>query len=101
MRIVWSPLALERLTEIAAYIAQDDAKAAENWVEKVFSTVDGLRRYPEIGRVVPELGLNEFREIIFGNYRIIYRREAEIVSVLTVRHSKQILPIDEITSDIL
>ena len=38
---------------------------------------------------------DDFREIIHGNYRIIYRLQTEIVSILTVRHGRQILPIDE------
>ncbi|MGB5615899.1 MAG: type II toxin-antitoxin system RelE/ParE family toxin [Desulfobacterales bacterium] len=37
-----------------------------------------------------------FRELIYGNYRIIYRIETKKISILTIRHGQQILPIDEI-----
>ena len=37
-----------------------------------------------------------FREIISGNYRIIYKVEKSKIFILTVRHGKQILPLEEI-----
>lgn len=96
MRIVWSPLAVDRASEIARYIAQDKPSAAEKWIAVVFSKVDQLRSSPEIGRVVPEIGNERFRELLYGNYRIVYRLETHQVSILTIRHGKQILPADEI-----
>jgi toxin ParE1/3/4 len=82
--------------EIAHYIAQDEPSAAEKWVNTVFSKVEQLKTSPEIGRIVPEINNNQLRELIYVNYRIIYRIEKEQISILTIRHGKQILPIDEI-----
>ena len=96
MRIVWSPLAVDRASEIVHYIARDKATAAEKWVETVFSKVEQLKISPEIGRIVPEVNNAQCRELIYGNYRIIYRIEKNQISILTIRHGKQILPIDEI-----
>jgi toxin ParE1/3/4 len=96
MRILWSPLAIERALEVAGYIAQDNPDAAENWVNTVFKKVEGLKKFPEDGRAVPETGNQSIRELLYGNYRIIYRVEERRLSVLTVRHGKQILPTDEI-----
>ena len=33
MKIIWSPLSLERIVEIAKYIAEDKPGASNNWVE--------------------------------------------------------------------
>jgi plasmid stabilization system protein ParE len=96
MKILWSPLAIDRASEIAEYIAQDKPAAAEKWIDTVFSKVEQLKSTPEIGRFVPEIQNNQFRELIYGNYRIIYRIEKKQISILTIRHGKQILPIDEI-----
>ena len=96
MKIIWSPLAIDRASEIAEYIASDKPSAANKWITKVFSKVDQLESSPEIGRVVPEIGNEQFRELIYGNYRIIYRIEKNQVLILTIRHGKQILPVDEI-----
>ncbi len=96
MKIIWSPLAIERASEIAEYIAQDKPAAAEKWIDTVFAKVEILSSTPEIGRIVPEIRNSQFRELIYGNYRIIYRIEEKRISILTIRHGMQILPIDEI-----
>jgi len=96
MRIIWSPLAVDRASEIADYIAQDKPSAAEKWIDTVFSKVEQLKSSPEIGRIVPEINDSQFRELIYGNYRIIYRIETKQISILTIRHGRQILPINEI-----
>ena len=96
MKIIWSPLAINRVAEIAEYIAQDSPNSAQKWVESTFKVVERLEKFPKSGRIVPEIMQDDFREIIHGNYRIIYRLQIEIVSILTIRHGRQILPIDEI-----
>jgi addiction module RelE/StbE family toxin len=96
MKIIWSPLAIDRVAEIAAYIAQENPDAAGNWVNMVFRKVEDLKSFPESGRIVPETENKSIRELIYGNYRLIYRLEEKKISVLTVRHGKQILPVDEI-----
>ena len=96
MRVIWSPLAIDRASEIAEYIAQDKPTAARNWINTVFSKVEQLGPSPEIERIVPEINESQFRELIYGNYRIIYRIETKQISILTVRHGRQMLPIDEI-----
>jgi len=95
MKIVWSPLAIERVSEIAEYISQDKPNAAVKWIDTVFSKVKHLASSPEIGRVVPETNNDQFRELIYGNYRIIYRLEKKQISILTIRHGKQILPLED------
>ena len=70
--------------------------AAEKWIQTVFLKVEQLRLNPEIGRIVPEINDRQFRELIYGNYRIIYHIKRKQIAILTIRHGKQILPIDEI-----
>ncbi|MDO9270071.1 MAG: type II toxin-antitoxin system RelE/ParE family toxin [Methylobacter sp.] len=96
MKLIWSPLAIDRVAEISQYIAQDSLNAAQKWVDSIFQVVERLEQFPKSGRIVPEIRQDDFREIIHGNYRIIYKIESDHISILTVRHGKQILPIDEI-----
>jgi plasmid stabilization system protein ParE len=65
MRIIWSPLSVDRLSEIAEYIAQDNPRAAERWIEEIFTKVEQLKSFPEIGRIVPEINHRKIRELIF------------------------------------
>lgn len=96
MKIIWSPLAVDRVAEISEYIAFDNPAAAQKWVEEVFEKVKTLQKSPKMGRTVPEVERDEIREILYGNYRIIYHFSVQKISILTVRHGKQILPEEEI-----
>jgi toxin ParE1/3/4 len=96
MKILWSPLVVDRVSEIAEYIAQDNPLAAESWIDTVFKKVEQLQAFPESGRIVPGTGNKTIRELLYGNYRTIHRIEEKRLSVLTVRHGKQMLPVDEI-----
>ncbi len=58
----------------------------------LFQVVERLESFPESGRLVPEMpDRRDLREAIHGEYRIIYRLEAEQVSILTVRHARRLL----------
>ncbi len=70
---------------------RDKPLAAENWVNTIFETVENLSEFPESGRMVPELNRNDIREIIKGNYRIIYKVLNDEIHILTIRHGKRLL----------
>ena len=91
MTIVWTTTALKRLDEIARQIARDDPERARTWVDEVFARVEGLKEFPQMGRVVPELGKPHIRELIFDNYRVIYGISPRRISIRTVRHVRQLL----------
>ena len=91
----WSPLALEKLEASAKFIALDKPSAADKWVNDIFDRIDLLGSQPELGREVPELLGSNYREVIFGSYRIIYKVENEI-KILTLRNSRQLLTLDDI-----
>ncbi|WP_300671015.1 type II toxin-antitoxin system RelE/ParE family toxin [Desulfoluna sp.] len=55
MKIIWSPLAIDKTSKIANYIAKEKHSAARKWVETIFSKVDLLKESPEVGRIVPEI----------------------------------------------
>jgi len=96
MKIIWPPLAIDRVSEIAKYIAKDKSEAAKKWIDQIFSSVKKLERFPQIGRILPEANRIDIHEILLKNYRIIYRFEKNKIIILTVRHGKQILPIEDI-----
>ena len=89
MRVVWSPLALERVLAIAQEIAGERPSTAARWVRAVFKRVHQLRQYPQSGRVAPDLARPEIRQLPYPPYRIIYRVERTRVLILTVRHGRE------------
>lgn len=96
MEIEWSPLATERVIEIAGKIALDKPDVAMEWASRIFDSAEKLREHPRLGRIVPEIQEEDYRELIEGNYRIIYLVSASKISVLTVRHGKQLLSAEEL-----
>lgn len=98
MNLEWSPLALERISEIARYIALDKPSAAEAWVDGLFESVERLKSHPQSGRKVPEVGIERIREIVYGAYRVIYSvdERARKVSVLTVRRGSEMFRVEEL-----
>ncbi|HSH52448.1 MAG TPA: type II toxin-antitoxin system RelE/ParE family toxin [Bacteroidales bacterium] len=96
MKIIWSPLAVERLEDIYDYIARDNISAASNLIGTIFNKVESLLENPNRGRIVPESSRENIRELFEGEYRIIYRVEKSYISVLTIRNFKQLLPDSDI-----
>lgn len=92
MKIVWSPLAVERLEEIYNYISSDNISAAQKMMNSIFKKVETLSKNPKRGRKVPEVNSEEIREVFEGEYRIIYRIKSKKIFILTIRNFKQLLP---------
>lgn len=78
------------LTDIEAYISPNAPVAARNLIDKMMDRIYSLASAPYLGRIVPEAEDPGLRELIEGNYRIIYRvLSEESVAVLRVVHSKR------------
>jgi plasmid stabilization system protein ParE len=100
LRVVWTFFAVERANEAAAYIARDKPAAALTWLEGLFDSADVLADFPQSGRIVPEIGLPEYREIVYRkSHRVIYNVEKSTVSILTVRNFAQLLDLAELGLD--
>ena len=90
-RVGWSPQSLSDLEAICLFIARDAPAMAIIFVDRVFRATDRLAEHPRSGRVVPEMGQDRLREVLLGNYRIIYRLLDEDVQILTVHHGARLL----------
>lgn len=86
MKIQWTEPAVEDPEAIRDFIARDSDHYAAQFVERVLEAVDSLSESPKRGRKVPEAGRQDIRELLFGNYRIMYRVESERVLLLAVIH---------------
>lgn len=97
MKIVWTPLAIERASEEAAFIASDKPEAAKRWLEQLFAAVDRLTSFPSSGKRLPELPSSDYRQLVYKSHRVVYRVAGDVVAILTVRRFKQKLRVDELT----
>jgi plasmid stabilization system protein ParE len=74
-----------------AFIARDSPQLAATFADRVLRAADRLASYPRLGRTVPELGIENIREVIVGSYRVIYRIGQDEVHLLTVHHGARLL----------
>ena len=76
------------LKSIAKYISKDSVKYASLTNDRIINVTKYIEINPPIGRMVPESRNYKIREIIFGNYRIIYKiSSTQIIHILTIHHS--------------
>ena len=90
-RLRWTPQALDDIEAICKFIARDSNHFAHLFANKIFEKTKSLESFPSAGRIVPESDKETIREILHGNYRIIYRILKNEVQVLTVYHSSRLL----------
>ena len=84
--IVWSPQAIADVESIKAYISRDSEHYAALIVARLIAAVERLDAFPESGRIVPEIHDAAIREVLWRNYRIVYRLVGSSVEVVTVFH---------------
>ena len=93
----WTPQASDDLEAIANFIAVDSPHYASLFAIDVLASVERLVTFPHSGRMVPKLNDPAVREIILGNYRIVYRVRQNFVELLTVYHGARLLDPSRLT----
>jgi toxin ParE1/3/4 len=92
-KIKWTIRALNDLHDIHEFIAKDSKRYAQIQIENIQNAVSNLLSFPMIGHKIPELPYLQYREILVGNYRVVYRLENKqgIVIVMSVMHVRRLL----------
>lgn len=93
-RVIWAPQAIQDVEAIRTYVARDSAHYADLVVERIVTAVARLENNPRSGRMVPELGDESVREVIHGNYRIVYRLRGDVVEIATVFQGARLFRLD-------
>ena len=88
--VKWTKTALDDLDSIKEFIARDSIHYAEKFEDDAFAVADNLELFPEMGRIVPERNDPDFRELIFGSYRIMYKIDGNHCYITTIIHGKRL-----------
>ncbi len=91
--LIWSERAILDMENIYDYIANDSPMYAQLNAKSIIKSVERLQMFPESGRHLPEFPHLPHREVIVGNYRVIYRYDSERaeVKIVTVVHGSRLL----------
>ena len=94
-RVLWTPQARTDLRKIHDYVARDSSQYATLVVAELIASVRRLSSFPQSGRVVPERHDPTIREVIWRNYRVVYRlvEDGPAVHILTVFRGERLLPL--------
>ena len=90
--IRWTDQAAEDLRAIREFIERDSPRYGRLVAERLFDATQRLEVFPLSGRVVPELGRDDVREIILGEYRVVYRLKGDTAVLITVFRSSRLFP---------
>ena len=99
MKVRWTEQALSRLSAIQEYVEGDSPAAAIRLVARLIRRTRPLGRNPYMGRTVPDLPETDLRELIEGNYRIVYRVHPPFIQVLTVFEGHRRFPIEDLPEE--
>ncbi len=92
VKIIWTNNAIEDLNDIGEYIAKDSIRYAEKTVEDLFYATDILEKHPKAGKMVLEFSLENIRELIVANFRIVYEIIDEYrIDILTVHRTSRLI----------
>ncbi len=89
VKIIWSNHFFIKTTEICDYISKESPEYASKFLTLLQTNITNLEKFPKMGRIVPERNVDELRELILGNYRIIYHLNDDLIELITIIHSKQ------------
>lgn len=90
VEVIWTERATKEITNIAEYLEQYSALYASSIVKKLYSKVGVLKQFPKLGRIIPEIQEEKYRELIEGNYRIMYEMlDDEMILIQRVMHTSR------------
>jgi len=92
VEINWTDSALQDLNDIGDYIAKDSLRYAEITVGRLFESVDILESHPFSGVMTPEFENKSIRQIVRGDFRIVYHILNESrIDILTVHNCARLI----------
>ena len=94
--IIWAPSALDDLEALIEYISRNAPVTARRFAQKLVNRVGMLADHPHLGGLIPEDDSDTYRELIQGNYRLIYRIEGQRVLIVAVHHAARLLHVEEL-----
>lgn len=97
-KIVWTESGVSDAEAIAEYIARDSRLYAAQFTLNARVLAKTLRSFAERGRSVPEIKRSDVRELLWGNYRMIYQITADTIYVVRFFHGAKVLNIADIKS---
>lgn len=96
-KITFSNPATIDLERIVSYYIEINKKTAKRYYKEILNAVKYLKSFPKFGRIVSECEdfiSDIYREIIYENYRIMYKISEGKIIVLRILDARSLLDIN-------
>ena len=85
----WTERAVDELAAIAEQISLTSPVYAEQMVDRLVARLRQAQEFAMSGRVVPEAGNSDVRELYEWPYRVIYRVRSDHIEVIAIVHGRR------------
>jgi plasmid stabilization system protein ParE len=91
----WSDASLDELASLKRRYNRRVTGSGDALAARILLAVDRVETFPRIGRVVPEYGQEQLREVIVSPFRVVYRIAPDHIEVSAIFHGSMLLDADE------
>lgn len=98
-KVILSKISIIDLESIIEYYSNLNRSTARKYYNDIIEKIKKLKDFPEQGRLVPEFIEefdNKYREIIYDNFRILYRIENLEIKIIRIIDGRRLLEINMI-----
>jgi addiction module RelE/StbE family toxin len=89
--VIWTIKAVEQVEQIGSFIEKDSPFQARRVVQLIIKETRKLRQHTRIGKMIPEVQEDRYREIRVFSYRILYKILGENrIAIVGVVHGQRL-----------
>jgi len=89
--VIWTIKAIEQVEQIALVIEKHSPFQARRVVQLIIREARRLREHARIGKMIPELEQDQYREVRVFSYRILYKiLSEERIAIVGVVHGRRL-----------
>lgn len=85
--VIWTIKAVEQVEQIGSYIEKDSPFQARRVVQLIIKKTHKLKEHARIGKMIPEVQEDRYREVRVFSYRILYKiLDEDRIAIVGVVH---------------
>jgi toxin ParE1/3/4 len=90
-QIIWTIRAVEQVEQIGSFIEKDSPFQARRVVQLIIKETRKLREHARIGKMIPEVQEDRYRELRVFIYRILYKiLDEDRIAIVGVVHGQRL-----------
>ncbi len=89
--VIWTIKAIEQVERIGEFIEKDSSFQARRVVQLMFKETRKLKEHSRIGKMIPEVEQDRYRELRVFCYRILYKiLDEDRIAIVGVVHGRRL-----------